>query len=348
MLQNRLEGDEVGVNIAQDEVSHSFLTLAPQRLPRSFPTSKGQKSRDTTLTQQSLHWSVPTPRRDFTPEHKYSVLREIEGLEPGRDHERIAFLSSTYDFPWDTQRALELALLRTFAVPKSSELMVYTREFTERTQKRYDDTVIIMSTIGFYGHSSPEGRRAIRRMNQIHGHYAIPNDEFLYVLSTFVFEPIRWNARFGWRPLSKKERLASFYFWREVGRLMAMRDIPETYEALERFNRDYEHYHFAYSPSNQKLAEATRDLFLSWVLPKPLQRFGRPFVYAVLDEPMRNAFGFPAPPRWVRWIVENGLRLRALALRFLPPRREPYRLPPTRTYPEGYELEELGSKEATV
>ncbi len=273
---------------------------------------------------------------------KYRVLREIEGLDAERDHKRIAFLSSTYDFPWDTQRALELALLRTFAVPKSSKLLVDTQEFTRRTQKRYDDTVIIMSTIGFHGHSSEKGRRAIRRMNQIHGRYPIPNDEFLYVLSTFTFEPIRWNAAFGWRPLSENEKRASFYFWREVGRLMAIKNLPESYEAFERFNRAYELEHFTYSPNNQRLAEATRDLFLSWILPQSLWPFGRPFVYAVMDDAMLKAFGFPRPPRLVRALVRGGLRLRAKVLRLLPPRREPYRLPPTRTYGEGYVLEEIG------
>ncbi len=240
---------------------------------------------------------------------RFAVLREIELLEPRRDHERIVFLSAAYDFPWDTQRAYELALLRTFAVPKSSELLVTTREFTERTQKRYDDTTIIISTLGFHGYSSPEGRAALRRMNQIHGHYAISNDEFLYVLSTFVFEPIRWNARYGWRPLSDNEKQASYYFWREVGRRMNIRDIPD-YEAFERYNRRYESEHFAYSPNNALLAEATRDLFLSWTLPKPLWPLGAQLVYAVMDRPMREAFGFPEPRLWAKVLVETGLWLR--------------------------------------
>ena len=275
---------------------------------------------------------------------KFAVLREIEALEPQHDHERIAFLSAAYDFPWDTQRAYELALLRTFAVPKSSELLVKTREFTERTQKRYDDTTIIISTLGFYGYSSPEGRAALRRMNQIHNRYTIPNDEFLYVLSTFVFEPVRWNAKHGWRPLSKNEIQASYYFWREVGRRMNIRDIPESYEALESYNRKYEAEHFAYSPNNQLLAEATRDLFLGWTLPKFLWPLGAQLVYAVMDKPMREAFGFLEPSLWAKAVLKTGLWLRKKLLRLLPPRRDPYRLPPTRTYPEGYSMSDIGPK----
>ena len=81
-------------------------------------------------------------------------------------------------------------------------------------------------------------------MNRIHGRFAIANEDFLYVLSTFVFEPIRWNARFGWRPLTEEEKLATFHFWREVGRRMAIKEIPESYDEFERYNEDYERRHF--------------------------------------------------------------------------------------------------------
>lgn len=279
----------------------------------------------------------------FTPKGKYDVLREIETLEPERDHERIAFLSSAFDFPWDTQRAYELALLRTFAVPKSSSLLVSTGEFTERTQKRYDDTTIIISTIGLYGYSSPEGRAAIRRMNQMHGRYTIPNDEFLYVLSTFIYEPVRWNARYGWRPLTETEKLAGFYFWCEVGRRMNIRDIPASYDIFEAFNHHYEAEHFAYSPDNARLAKVTKELFLSWVAPKALWPWLEPLIHAVMDQPMRSVFGFPEPPIWAQWTVAGILRFRAQLVRVLPPRRTPYRLPTPKTYPDGYTIEQVGA-----
>ena len=48
-----------------------------------------------------------------------------------------------------------------------------------------------------------------------------------------VFEPIRWKARFGWRPLMETEKLAPFYFWREVGRRMAIKDLPDADYAFD-------------------------------------------------------------------------------------------------------------------
>src|SRR5206468_7386433 len=122
----------------------------------------------------------------------------------------------------------------------------------------------------------------------LHGRFEIANEDFLYVLSTFVFEPIRWNARFGWRPLVDHERQATFHFWREVGRRMAIRDIPETYCELERYNVEYEQANFRYSDANARVARAARDMFLAW-FPGVPTRLGTLALAAVMDEPLRTA-----------------------------------------------------------
>ena len=88
---------------------------------------------------------------------------------------------------------------------------------------------------------------------------------------------------------------------------------------------------------------ATRDMFLAWFpgLPK---RFGAQAIYALMDEPLLAAFGFPRPPRPVRAAVEASLRTRARAVALLPPRRNP-RLRTrrkTRSYGQDWQLEELG------
>ena len=164
-------------------------------------------------------------------------LREIRRLDPVADHSRIVYLDTCFEFPWDTTRSLELALFRTFAVPSVAAVLDSSGEFGRAAQKRYDDTDLILSTIVEAGYDSDEGKRAIRQMNRIHGRFEISNEDFLYVLSSFVFEPIRWNARFGWRPLIEAEKLATFEFWREVGRRMAIKEIPESYAELERVQR---------------------------------------------------------------------------------------------------------------
>jgi len=272
------------------------------------------------------------------------ILQEIESLDPVRDHQRIVYLSSCYEFPFDTTRSLELALFRTFAVDKGTPLLASTGEFTRRTQKRYDDTYLILSEIMENGYDSPRGRAALRRMNRMHGHYTIPNDEFLYTLSTFIYEPLRWNARFGWRPLTDKEKLATFEYWRQVGRRMNIKELPDDIEAFEAFNVAYEENHFRYSDSNHVIAAATRDMLLGWYLPAPLKRFGAPFIHAILDDATLDAVGFPRPAPWVRKVVTAAFRLRGRVVRRLPRRRKPYLFTRRRmrTYPRGYQVEKLG------
>lgn len=275
---------------------------------------------------------------------RYAVRDEIRTLDPERDHQRIVYLMSCYEFPFDMTRSLEFALFRTFASASVSGLLAQTGEFTERPQKRYDDTDIIISEISEYGYDSERGRAAIRRMNQIHGRFAITNEDFLYVLSTFVFEPIRWMARFAWRPMSREEQLANYYFWREVGRRMAIRDIPPTIEAFEAYNQDYERANFHFAPTNRRVADAVRDLLLGWILPRRLTRLGEPAVYALMDDRLLDACGFPRPSPTMCRMMEGSMRLRARAIRYLPARRKP-RLRTEMvqpSYPRGYQIEELG------
>jgi len=274
---------------------------------------------------------------------KSPVLPEIASLDAERDHQRIIFLSCRVDFPWDTTRALEFALFRTFGVPAISAILHKTQEFELRAQKRYDDTDIIVSEMMEHGYDSERGSAAIARMNEIHGRFKIRNEDFLYVLSTFVFEPIRFNARFGWRRMTEKETRALFHFWRAVGERMGIRDIPADYGTFERFTSDYEARRYVFTEANRAVGSATVELFAGW-FPRPLHPLVRNSIYALLDEPARRAFGFPAPNRLISAAVIAAMKLRAVALRFLPRRRRPsLRTAMTqRTYPKGYEIGKIG------
>jgi hypothetical protein len=271
------------------------------------------------------------------------VLREIETLDPGRDHQRIVFLSCRVDFPWDTTRALEFALFRTFGVPAVSALLHKTQEFELRAQRRYDDTDIIVSEIMEHGYDSERGRTAIARMNEIHGRYKIRNQDFLYVLSTFVLEPIRWNERFGWRRMSEKECVALFHFWHAVGGKMNLQAIPASLPELEHFSNDYEREYYRHTEANHLVGSATRDLFKSW-FPRwtgPLVERG---IHAFMDDALIEAFGFPKPSAALRRTVQTALKLRGHALRLWPRRRQPLLRTEMkhRSYPCGYAMNSIG------
>lgn len=276
-------------------------------------------------------------------------LRQIRRLDPVADHHEIYRISAGFEFPWDYTRALELALFRTYCVPSISALLDATGEFADRPQQRYDDTSLLMAEIAEHGYDSPRGRDATRVINRIHGRYAISNDDMRYVLSTFIYEPIDWISRFGWRDLHEHERLAAYYYFREVGTRMGIRGIPPDYRAFRRFKDDYEARHFRFSETNQRVGRHTLNLFCSWY-PRPLRPLVAAAARSLLDPAMPAVFGFPASPRWVGTATRAALHTRAAVVRVLPRRRRSSlaRSPRNRTYPGypcGYTIAELGAPE---
>jgi hypothetical protein len=278
---------------------------------------------------------------------RFDVRRRNEQLDPARDWAEIYREMSTRDFPWDMNQSLSFALFRTYAVPSIGGLLARTGEFTGRVQKRYDDTVLILDAVLEHGSDSPEGRAAIRRMNQMHRSYDISNDDMRYVLSTFVVMPIRWLDAFGWRRMSECERIASANYYRDLGRRMGITDIPETWQGFARLLDAYERQHFGFDQGARDVAESTLALLATFPpndrLPAALVRR---ISLAVMDDALLDAFGFPRPhPLW-RTVVRAGLKARGRVVRLLPPRREVFfarQLPQIRSYPDGYRLPELGT-----
>lgn len=279
--------------------------------------------------------------------NRFEILDKIEKLNPESDYREIYRLMTTYEFPWDMNQALSFALFRTYAVPSIGSLLAHTGELIQRVQKRYDDTVIVLDAILEHGPTEGEGLAALRRMNQMHNAYDISNDDMLYVLSTFVVTPIRWMDDFGWRPMSETERVAASNYYRDLGKRMGIREIPENWRAFSDFLDEYEKANFAFDTGGAKVASSTIDLFTTFppnqLLPKPLVH---KMSYALIDESLLKAFNFPTPNPTFQKIVRNGLKLRGRLVRQLPPRKEarwPRDMPQVRSYPHGFEINKIGT-----
>lgn len=274
-------------------------------------------------------------------------LRRITELDPVRDHQEIYRISAGFEFPWDYVRALEFALFRTYCVPSISQLLAATGEFRDRPQKRYDDTALLMAELAEHGYDSARGRAALQVVNRMHGRFAISNDDMLYVLSTFVFDPIDWIDAYGWRRLHRNERLGAFHYFREVGKRMGIKEIPADFDAFRAWKIEYERENFRYSAANREIGIYTMELFCSWY-PAPLRRAVATAVRSLLDPLMLAAFGFVAPPRWIGSAVRGGLRIRSAVVRVLPRRRRSRLAADPRNrsypnYPDGRTPADLGS-----
>jgi hypothetical protein len=280
---------------------------------------------------------------------RYGVLRnpairaEIAALDAKKDCQRIVHLLACYEFPFDISRCLELALFHTYASISVSRLLDQTNEFERHGQKRYDDTRLLISHFMEEGYDSEYGRRAIERMNAIHGNGRISNDDFLFVLSTFISYPIDWLKQYGYRPLTAHEELAWFTFYRNVGIQMHLRDIPETWQTFRQWVAEYEASNLVYAPSNRNVANATIRIFESW-LPWPLHRCVQPAVRALISPKLIQAFGFEPAPKFLAYIIQCVLWLRKQFMRLINIERHPKLIANTlnRTYPKNtYSIEAI-------
>ncbi|WP_225821816.1 oxygenase MpaB family protein [Streptomyces naphthomycinicus] len=276
---------------------------------------------------------------------RFERLGRIRRLDPVADALEIYRISATLEFPWDYTRALELALYRTYAVPSIGRLLARTAELTERTQKRYDDTALLLDTVLEHGFAAQEGRTAIRRINQMHRSYDISDDDMRYVLSTFVVVPRRWIDTYGWRRLSRHEIVAATEYYRTLGRHMGIPDIPRTYEEFEVLLDSYEEAHFGWDEGARQVSDATLGLMTSWY-PRPLAPLLRTATLALLDEPLLRAFHYPRPGAGTTALVRRAVRARGRLVRLLPPRRAPHYARQNweiKGYPNGYRVADLGT-----
>ncbi|MDV8005741.1 oxygenase MpaB family protein [Rhodococcus sp. IEGM 1318] len=278
---------------------------------------------------------------------RYDLRSRTDRLDPETDYEEMSRILAAQEFPWDINQALSFALFRTYAVPSIGKLLFSTGEFTDKVQKRYDDTSLILDAILEHGLSSTEGRKSVRRMNQMHGSYDISNDDMLYVLATFVVTPVRWLDEYGWRKMTENEIVGSTNYYRHLGRYMNIKDTPDTYAGFVKLLDDYEREHFSFDPGARAVADSTLDLMCTFppnnLAPKALVKG---FAFALMDDHLLDAFHYKHPSTAMRVVSRGALKVRARLLRFFPVRTKrkfARELPNIRSYPSGYKVEDLGT-----
>jgi hypothetical protein len=274
--------------------------------------------------------------------HNPAVRREIDSLSPYQDVQRIVHLIGVYEFSWDINRALEVALFHTFGSQPVSRLLSLTGEFELHGQKRYDDTALLIGYFIEYGWDSDLGHRAIERMNRTHTHYRIHNDDFLFVLWTFIDFPIQWINHYGRRRMTAKEQLAWFHFWYEIGRRMGLHDIPTSKTNLDSFADRYENQNFVYSERSNQVSNATLRIIEGW-FPSFIRFTVKPVVSCLMSDRFLDAVGYGHPRRWQRCLIKGVLRAvglfnRLFALGHYPVETIKRR---QRTYVSGYLIEDL-------
>lgn len=273
-----------------------------------------------------------------------AVAREIASLDAQADCQRIVHLLTAYEFSWDLTRAMELALFYTYGSESVSRLLDRTGEFARHGQKRYDDTRLLIAHFLDTGWDGEFGRSALARMNQTHAHYRIPNEDYLFVLWTFIEFPRRWTSRYSRRRMTPHECTAWFHFWREVGQRMGLRDVPATPQDFDRFAEAYAAQQFVPSEASARVATATADVMRGW-MPKGLKWLVDPVVYGFFTGDRRFLAAVHARgSATVGCVTAIGLKALGLLKRLWAPGPYPQLVdsPRNRTYPwHDYQISHL-------
>lgn len=254
--------------------------------------------------------------------HPHWARREIDGLDPVADARRIAhlLLEVRYGDPRFVHPMFAIAFSRQVAVPAIARVLYRGGSgiIMSQTAKRNDDTLVFFGLLLRHG-NSPEGMKVVERMNRMHARYPIPNELNLYTLSTLACLPQRLGRQFTGRDLfTEKEALALYHFWRQVGEMMNIREIPGSPGAMLQWMLDFEAAEYGFTPDGHEVTLALAREYAARWFPAPLQAAGQRLFFAMLDDHLRETHRLPSPTALERGVVEAAIRGFVLGRRVLP------------------------------
>ncbi|KAF5371589.1 hypothetical protein D9758_003422 [Tetrapyrgos nigripes] len=291
---------------------------------------------------RSLRW------RQYNAIHKQYQKKYEQGKLTPEDAQKIIKPGMGYDMPFVLGYALSFALFKTYGVPSISKILKGTKELSskEGISKRYTDTSILISTwiaCPISGKTDPEVESnrflpkfassdssvelpeddpramiALARVNWLHSKYPITNDDYLYTLALFAFEPETWAKRYGWRELSPLEREAYYIYWAEIGRRMGIKDIPTSAKEFKEWVEDFESRVMVTAESNHHVANYTLEELI-YVLPETfgIKSFAKRVSITLLDDRVRVAMMYPEQPPIMHYLVTGSLLAMAYFQRYL-------------------------------
>jgi hypothetical protein len=276
------------------------------------------------------------------------VAAAIAKLDAVIDAHTILQLLTNWEFPFDIVRANELALFHTYGSRSISTLLDRTGEFSRAGQKRYDDTRLLVGQFMEAAVDDERHARSIAQMNHIHSFYGIPNDDYLFVLWTFIDFPIQWMNDFGRRAFTPHEQAAWFNAWRAIGEKMGLQNIPVDKAAFDAFVANYEAREFVPCEASRRVAGATVAVMQAW-LPQMLRKTVVPVASCLMRPQLRTTLGYAEPPSWLNRVVRGVLKVRAKVKRVVSGEQHPSFMASSinRTYPGNrYTIETLGPSHA--
>lgn len=253
----------------------------------------------------------------------YWARKRIAELDTEKDCREIAHLSFEvrYATPIFTHALFSVAFARQAAIPSIARVLYRGGKggIITNAYKRNNDTLLFFGEFFKHGDSGP-GKEAVELLNFIHSHFSITNEENLYTIATLMCEPIRMSYFLTGKNLfSPKEQRAVYLFWRRMGELMGIQNMPGDEHKMYAWYINFEKENFAYTEEGAKVLQALADEFAARWYPSFLKNLGIKVYHSLFDDLLRNALNIPEPPFFPRQSVRAVLWFQLVVLAQLLP-----------------------------
>jgi hypothetical protein len=256
------------------------------------------------------------------------------------------------DLGTDFRLGFKLAYFANFASPAIAGPLDASAEIARQPMRRAKDTSIVVYEILANGFDSERGRQMVALLRRVHRGVPGSSDDYRYVLLTLLVMPVLLVDRSGPRRLTDRERADGARFSSRLGAEIGLDDPEVSWAEAVAFCRRYEAEHLRRSAAGDRLTASTLGALVESA-PAPLRptvgRVARFGLSAILgDTRMSRALGLPVVPVPVARVVAA---LRRASRRRASRRRGRNGLEariaftsgePSRTYPAGYRLDEIG------
>lgn len=217
---------------------------------------------------------------------------ELERLDPRVHCDRIHHhLLATYRV--ESRIAETLAINRVACQRSLSLFLRSTGEAEHNARARFVDTYALFANFFEWGSGSVRGSAAVRRMNEIHGRYYLPNEGMKYVLLNTAFTWLDAIDRVARRPLRPVERLGFFHAYVTLGRALRIEGLSHDVQEMRAFFSDQNARSARPAPFKTRTFEAfVRNSLGSVVADWPALRLS---LSVGMDDDYRAALGYPTP-----------------------------------------------------
>lgn len=250
------------------------------------------------------------------------VIRRIRALDLADDADEITRLSLVvlHGHTALTYALFTVAFIEQVAVPTMARTLYRhgTGDIMKLSAERNADTLVFFGQLLDNGPASPVGRMWINRLNDIHAHFPLRNEDSLYTLATLALDPHRITSQLGLSPFSRKELEAQWRFWRTVAQLQGIRDIPLSRNELERWRLSYEAREFESSYEGREVVRSLIDTFGEQILPRRLRRYSVHLIAALCTSRLRETHALPQPSRFLDCALRAAMVTYSLSNRLRP------------------------------